>query len=60
MTQPGSSFAMQPGTMMTGAMGTQTVYIAQPAMQGTPIVMQGGMGRQSDSRYGVSNSMRRF
>ncbi|CAG5127838.1 unnamed protein product, partial [Candidula unifasciata] len=60
MAQPNSGFAMQPGTMMTGAMGTQTVFIAQPAMQGTPIVMQGNMGRQSDSRYGVANSMRRF
>jgi len=58
MSQPGS-FTMQQGSMVATGMG-QPVFIAQPAMQGTPVMMSSNM-RQGDGRYSMSSgTVRRY
>lgn len=56
ISQPAGSFAIQQGQMMTGGMGTGTLFIAQPAMQGTSVMMQGNMTRQNDGRFGMGGA----
>ena len=56
MSQPGS-FTMQQGSMVATG---QPVFIAQPAMQGTPVMMSSNI-RQGDGRYAMtSNNVRRY
>ncbi|KAK0051165.1 scaffold attachment factor B2 [Biomphalaria pfeifferi] len=60
MSQPGGSFSIQQGPMMTGGMGGGPVFIAQPALSGPPVMMQGTL-RQGDSRFGMAAAtVRRF
>lgn len=61
MSQPGGSFTMQQGPMMTGGMAGGHVFIAQPAMQGPPVMMQSSMPRHGDNRFGIAAAtVRRF
>ena len=60
MSQAGGSGRptfVQQTPMMTGG----PVYITQPTLQGTPVVVQASLARQSDSRYGMAAAtVRRF
>ncbi|GFO02520.1 scaffold attachment factor b2 [Plakobranchus ocellatus] len=62
MSQGGATtFTMQQAPMMTSGIAGGPVYIAQPTIQGTPVMMQGSLSRQSDSRYSMAAaSVRRY
>lgn len=61
MSQPGGSFSIQQGPMMASGLGGGPVFIAQPAMSGPPVMMQGSLTRQGDNRFGIAAAtVRRF
>lgn len=61
LSQPAGSFTMQQGSMMAGGMGGGHVFIAQPAMQGPPVVMQSTLPRHGDTRFNIAAAtVRRF
>ncbi|CAL1528827.1 unnamed protein product [Lymnaea stagnalis] len=60
MSQPGGSFSLQQGPMMTSGMGGGPAFIVQPAMSGPPVMLQGSLTRQGDNRFSLTTTGRRF